>query len=130
MAQRNKLFSYLTDQINQAPEARYYYYNLAPELEKFNRIDTVNMSNEEMNKFRHVAGSKQAINDMGLYGGIKTMIGKEVKDLITPGNSKKDMLEDLKNDARAIKLHFKHPTLDGDGLYNYVFKNHIEPYRK
>jgi hypothetical protein len=49
---------------------------------------------------------------------------------MTPGNNKKDMLYDLKNDVRAIKLHFQQPNLDGENLYNHVFQNYIQPYRK
>ena len=67
---------------------------------------------------------------MGLFCGIKTLLGKEVYDLISGGDSKRDTLFDLKNDARAVKLHFKQPDLEENQLYDYVFDNYIKPYRK
>ncbi|MCM1003573.1 MAG: hypothetical protein NC408_04455 [Candidatus Gastranaerophilales bacterium] len=126
---KNQLFNYLTGQINQTPEARYYNYNLNPRLADFNRADTVNMSDEEMNKFRHVAGTKQVMNDWGAFNGIRAVLGKEVRDLMTGGDSKKDTLYDLVNDARGVKLYFKQPDLDETSLYNHVFNNYIKPYR-
>ncbi len=126
----NKLFSYLTGKINETPEARYYNYNLNPRLAEFNRADTVNMSDEEMNKFRHVAGTKQAMNDLGAFNGMRAVLGKEVRDLITGGDSKRDTLFDLLNDSRGIKLYLKHPKLDETPLYNHVFNNYIKPFRR
>ena len=57
----------------------YYHLNLLPELEAYNRADTVNMSDEEMNKFRHIAGPKQTINDLGFMRGLGFTLGKEKK---------------------------------------------------
>ena len=55
----------------------YYSYSLLPNLESFNRSDIVNMNNDEMNKFRHITGSKQALNDLRLFRGIGALLYKK-----------------------------------------------------
>ena len=68
---KNNLFNNIMDGIRSNVEnsnlGLYYNTSLLPELQDYNRADTVNMSDEEMNKFRHIAGTKQALNDLGSY---------------------------------------------------------------
>lgn len=128
----NNLFNNIMDGIrNKADESQaglYYHLNLLPELQDYNRADTVNMSDEEMNKFRHVAGTKQAINDLGLMKGVGLALGKEIDDFRRDGW--KDTKYDFSNNAEALKLYIKQPNLEGYQLYDYVFDNYIKPYRK
>ena len=122
-----KLLNGIRANANDTPMGLYYNLNLLPDLADFNRADTDNMSNNEMNKFRHIAGTKQAINDTGIRG-LMYSLGNEFYDITRDGWS--DTKEDLKNDFRALKLHIKEPQLDSTELYNYVFQNYIKPYRK
>lgn len=128
----NNLFNRIMDGIrSKADDSQvglYYHLNLLPELEAYNRADTVNMSDEEMNKFRHIAGPKQTINDLGFMRGLGFTLGKEIDDYRKEGL--KDTKFDIKNDLRAIKLHFAYPKLEGYQLYDHVFNNYIKPYRK
>ena len=90
--------------------------------------DTVNMTEEEMNKFRHIASSAQAMQDLEFIDAIKAIFGKEILDISQDGLE--DTLYDLKNDLKALKLHFEHNNLSDDDLYDYVFTKYILPYRK
>ena len=38
------------------------YDNILDDIKRYNRADTVNMSEEEMNRFRHIAGTKQTLS--------------------------------------------------------------------
>ncbi|MCM1003566.1 MAG: hypothetical protein NC408_04420 [Candidatus Gastranaerophilales bacterium] len=131
MEKKSNLADYLLDSIrskyDQKPIGLYYNLTLLPELEDFNRADTVNMSDEEMNKFRHVAGTKQVMNDLGVPRGFGYALGKEIYDFKNDGWN--DTKNDLKNDFRALKLHLKNPGLKDSQLYNHVFTNYITPYR-
>ena len=86
------------------------------------------MNEQEMNQFRHIAGTKQALNDLGSFLGTFYSLGKEVKDTFM-GYKPEDTLFDLKNDLRAYKLHFQQPQLRDKALFDYVFKKYIEPKR-
>ena len=124
----NKVAKMLMGEVPLGREGEYYDYNLLPDLEAFNRADTVNMNDEEMNKFRHIAGSKQALNDLGFPRGLAALLYKEGKDLKN-GDGWEDTKYDLKNDLEAVKLYFNNFGLDGDNLYNYTFQNYIKPNR-
>jgi hypothetical protein len=132
MEGKNNLFNNIMNGIRNNVEnsnlGLYYNTSLLPELQDYNRSDTVNMSDEEMNKFRHIAGTKQALNDLGTVRGTLFSIGKEIDDFRRDGW--KDTKYDLLNDARALKLHLKQPDLDGYQLYDHVFTNYIQPFRK
>ena len=106
----------------------YYNYNLIPNLESYNKADTVNMTEEEMNKSRHIAGSAQAMQDLAFIDAIKAIFGKEILDISQDGLD--DTLYDLKNDLKALKLYFEHHNLTDEELYNYVFTKYILPDRK
>ena len=70
MGNNNNFFKMLVGEVPLGREEEYYNFSLLPDLESYNRADTVNMNDEEMNVFRHTAGSKQALNDLGLPRGI------------------------------------------------------------
>ena len=124
----NKFSQALLGQVPLGQERFYYNYSLLPSLEDYNRADTVNMNEQEMNTFRHLAGSKQSLNDLGLPRGLGALLYKEVKDL-KGGAGLQDTMYDIKNNARALKLYFNNPSLDGEKLNDYVFNNYIEPKR-
>ena len=124
----NEFSKMLLGEVPLGKEQMYYDFSLIPSLEDYNRADTVNMNEDEMNTFRHLAGSKQSLNDLGLPRGLGALLYKEVKDL-KGGAGLQDTMYDLKNDARALKMYFKNPSLDGEQLNDYVFNNYIKPKR-
>jgi hypothetical protein len=75
-----------------------------------------------------LAGSKQSLNDLGLPRGLGALLYKEVKDL-KGGAGLQDTIYDLKNDARALKMYFNNPSLEGEQLDDFVFNNYIKPKR-
>ena len=129
MREKRNLFDMLVGNVPTGREEEYYNYSLLPDLETFNTADTVNMNNNEMNKFRHIAGSKQALNDLGLFRGMGALLYKEYQDMRRDGDWL-DTKQDLKNDVRALKLYIKNPNLDGEQLYKHTFDAYIKPYRK
>ncbi len=114
---------------NKSEFGQYYNNQLLPSLANYNRADTVNMNEQEMNQFRHIAGTKQALCDLNWGRGLFYSLGKEVKDTFM-GYSLEDTLFDLKNDLRAYKLHLQQPGLRDKTLYDFVFNKYIEPKRK
>lgn len=124
----NKFSKMLLGEVPLGKEQMYYDFSLIPSLEDYNRADTVNMNEDEMNTFRHLAGSKQSLNDLGLPRGLGALLYKEVKDL-KGGAGLQDTMHDLKNDARALKMYFNNPSLNGEQLNDYVFNNYIKPKR-
>ena len=124
----NKFSKMLLGEVPLGKEQMYYDFSLIPSLEDYNRADTVNMNENEMNTFRHLAGSKQSLNDLGLPRGLGALLYKEVKD-IKEGEGLQDTLYDLKNDARALKMYFNNPSLEGEQLNDFVFNNYIKPKR-
>lgn len=129
MTKKKSLFEMLVGDVPIDREEEYYNYSLLPDLEGFNRADTVNMNNNELNTFRHTAGAKQALNDLGLFRGLGALLFKEYEDMKNVGNWQ-DTKQDLLNDARAIKMYIKNPNLEGEALYNHAFNTYIKPYRK
>ena len=107
----------------------YYYTSLLPSIEEYNRADTVNMTPNEMNKFRHITGTAQAINDIGIPRTTIYGIAKEAKDLLQHQGIQ-DTIFDIKNNIEGYKIHSKHPELNETKLNDYVFSNYIKPYRK
>lgn len=126
---KDKFVKMLIGEVPLGKERDYYDYSLIPSIEDYNRADTVNMTPQEMNSFRHLAGSKQALNDLGFPRGLGALLYKEWED-IKGGAGFEDTLYDLKNDARAVKMYFKNPELDSENLRDYVFGRYIKPYRK
>jgi len=106
------------------------YNNVLNDIKKYNRADTANMSEQEMNTFRHIAGP--AVMTSNYYPTILTRFfgyGKELKDL-TQGRGLADTLYDLKNNEIGIGIGKQFPNNSNKTLYDYVFKNHIEPKRQ
>lgn len=123
-----RLFNSVKNNFDKSEFGQYYNNDLLPSLANYNRADTVNMNEQEMNQFRHIAGTKQALNDLGSFLGTFYSLGKEVKDTFM-GYKPEDTLFDLKNDLRAYKLHLQQPQLRDTELYNYVFDKYIKPKR-
>ena len=106
------------------------YDNTLDDIKKYNRADTVNMSEQEMNQFRHIAGP--AVLRSNYYpAGFTRFLGwsKEIKDLIQ-GRGFEDTKYDLRNNEIGISIGSKYPNTNNKVLYDYIFKNHIEPQRK
>lgn len=106
------------------------YDTTLDDIKKYNRADTVNMSEQEMNQFRHIAGP--AVLRSNYYPtGLTRFLGwgKEIKDLFQ-GRGLEDTKYDLKNNEIGISIGSKYPNTNNKVLYDYIFKNHIEPKRK
>lgn len=106
------------------------YDTTLDDIKRYNRADTVNMSEEEMNRFRHIAGP--AILTSNYYpAGLTRTLGyiKETKDLFQ-GRGIEDIKYDLKNNEIGINIGLKFPNNSNKALYDYVFNNHIAPLRQ
>lgn len=128
MGNNNNFFKMLVGEVPLGREEDYYNFSLLPDLESYNRADTVNMNDEEMNIFRHTAGSKQALNGLGLPRGIAAFLYKGYQDFKRDKNWE-DAKQDFKNDMRAVGTFIKNPSLSGDKLYDYTFQKYIKPNR-
>ena len=128
MGNNNNFFKMLVGEVPLGREEEYYNFSLLPDLESYNRADTVNMNDEEMNVFRHTAGSKQALNDLGLPRGIAALMYKGFQDVKRDRNWA-DAGHDFKNDMRAVGTFITNPSLSGDELYDYSFQKYIKPNR-
>ena len=106
------------------------YDNIVDDIKKYNRADTVNMTEQEMNQFRHIAGP--AILTSNYYpAGLTRTLGyiKETKDLFQ-GRGIEDTTHDLKNTEIGINIGLKFPNNSNKALYDYIFNNHIAPLRQ
>ena len=106
------------------------YKDVDNDIKNYNRADTVNMSENEMNKFRHIAGP--AILTSELYSPFMTKtLGKfkEAKDILM-GRGLSDTINDLYNNDVGIELGAKSEGINRKTLYDYIFNPHIAPYRK
>ncbi len=106
------------------------YDNILDDIKKYNRADTVNMTEQEMNQFRHIAGP--AVLTSNYYSkGFTNFLGgiKEIKDIFQ-GRGIKDTKQDLKNNEIGINIGLKFPNNSNKALYDYVFNNHIAPLRQ
>lgn len=107
------------------------YNNVLDDIKKYNRADTVNMSEEEMNKFRHIAGPAYLTSKY--YAPEFTNIlgmGKEALDFVR-GRGLEDIKQDYANNQIGIEIGLANRNINGTqkDLFNYIFKEHIEPYR-
>lgn len=105
------------------------YDTTLDDIKKYNRADTVNMTEQEMNQFRHIAGP--AILTSNYYpAGLTRFFGylKETKDMIQ-GKGLEDTKYDLKNNELGISIGLKFPNNSNKTLYDYIFNNHIAPQR-
>ena len=66
--------------------AKIQYNSIVQEIEKYNRKDTVNMTPDEMNRFRHIAASAYYVSS-GYEEIIIEVLGhiKEINDYIKKG---------------------------------------------
>lgn len=108
------------------------YENVLDDIKKYNRADTVNMSEDEMNKFRHIAGPAY-LSSRYYPEWITTGLGygKEIKDLFQ-NRGFPDTNFDLGNNQIGINVGLANRNVKGTqkDLFDYVFKTYIEPYRK
>ncbi|MBR6099412.1 hypothetical protein IKP85_06665 [bacterium] len=120
MDDRDKLFDLIT--------AYGKYEDALDAIKKYNRADTVNMSENEMNKFRHIAGSA-LLSDI-FTPKVVTALGnlKESKDMLV-GRGLDDTLYDYGNNQRGIEIGNKFRGVNPQSLFDYIFKTEIEPYR-
>ena len=100
-------------------------------IEKYNRADTTNMPEKEMNVFRHIAGP--AYLTSGYYPPLFTKAlgwGKEAKDLLV-GRGLKDTQTDLTNNIKGINIGEANRNLKGNykNLFDYIFETEIKPKR-
>lgn len=106
------------------------YKDVDKDIKKYNRADTVNMSETEMNKFRHIAGPAYLTS---VYYTPETTrkFGrlKEAKDFVQ-GRGLKDINFDLSNNEKGIELGEKSQGINQKTLFDYIFKTEIEPYRE
>lgn len=106
------------------------YNNVLDDIKKYNRADTVNMSEQEMNKFRHIAGP--AVFTSNNYpAGLTRFLGygKEVKDLFQ-GRTLADTLFDLTNNETGIAIGKEFKGKPNKTLYDYIFETEIKPNRE
>ena len=92
------------------------YDTTLDDIKRYNRADTVNMSEEEMNRFRHIAGP--AILTSNYYpAGLTRTLGyiKETKDLFQ-GRGIEDIKYDLKNNEIGINIGLKFPNNSNKAL--------------
>ena len=105
------------------------YDNLLDDIKKYNRADTVNMTENEMNKFRHIAGTAFMTSNYYPSAFIRLLgVGKEIKDLFQ-GRGFKDTFFDLGNNEKGLSIGNKFKGNSRNGLFDHIFKTEIEPYR-
>lgn len=109
------------------------YNNVLKDIEKYNRADTVNMNEQEMNKFRHIAGPAYLTGVY--YDPWQTKLlgwGKEAKDLFFQSRGLEDTKFDLGNNQIGINIGLGAKDLNWSqkDLFDFIFKTQIEPYRK
>lgn len=120
MEKRNKLYDLITS---------YGKYNdTLNDIKSYNRADTVNMTEQEMNKFRHIAGPAWLSNYYSPL--VVTGLGnlKESKDLLM-GRSKEDTIFDYWNNQKGIKIGNEKRGIPQKALFDYIFETEIKPYR-
>lgn len=57
-----RLYDSVKNSFDKSEFGQYYNNQLLPSLANYNRADTVNMNEEEMNQFRHITGTKQTLS--------------------------------------------------------------------
>ncbi|MBQ3819396.1 hypothetical protein II810_03010 [bacterium] len=105
------------------------YQGLLDDMKNYNRADTVNMTETEINKFRHIAGPAYFANQVTSKGNTYFLgLAKEFKDLLQ-GRGLSDSMYDLENNKRGIEIGSSIKKVDKKVLFDYIFKTEIEPYR-
>ena len=108
------------------------YDSILSDIKNYNRADTVNMSELEMNKFRHIAGPAYMVNKYYTKGKVNILGAiKEGKDLLQ-GRGWSDTKYDWSNNQKGIDIGLKTRGLNisQKDLFDYIFQTEIKPYRK
>lgn len=105
--------------------AKIQYNSIVQEIEKYNRKDTVNMTPDEMNRFRHIAASALYVQK-GYEEIIVNCLGqlKEIVD-ICKKLSFTDSSLDLKNNQIGRKIGKQFRYKNKKEMFDYIFKTEI-----
>lgn len=105
--------------------AKIQYNSIVQEIEKYNRKDTVNMTPDEMNRFRHIAASALYVQK-GYEEIIVNCLGqlKEIVD-ICKKLSFTDSSFDLKNNQIGRKIGKQFRYKNKKEMFDYIFKTEI-----
>ncbi len=105
--------------------AKIQYNSIVQEIEKYNRKDTVNMTPDEMNRFRHIAASALYVQK-GYEEIIVNCLGqlKEIVD-ICKKLSFTDSSFDLKNNQIGRKIGKQFRYKNRKEMFDYIFKTEI-----
>lgn len=105
--------------------AKIQYNSIVQEIEKYNRKDTVNMTPDEMNRFRHVAASAYYVSS-GYEEIIIEVLGhiKEINDYIKKGGWTDSDFDKINNAiGRKIGKQFRYKNKKE--MFDYIFKTEI-----
>ena len=111
-------------------EALREFENAKREITSYNRADTVNMSPNEMNHFRHIAASAYLIKrgfsefEVELLGNMK-----EIGDFCRKFTWS-DADFDKQNNKKGIRIGKQHRYAGQKDIFDFIFKTEIEPLRK
>lgn len=105
--------------------AKIQYNSIVQEIEKYNWKDTVNMTPDEMNRFRHIAASALYVQK-GYEEIIVNCLGqlKEIVD-ICKKLSFTDSSFDLKNNQIGRKIGKQFRYKNKKEMFDYIFKTEI-----
>lgn len=111
------------------PQVLQRYDNVLNDITKYNRADTVNMNEKEMNKFRHIAGPAFMTSEYYPSALVRFLgVGKEIKDIIQ-GRGLKDTYIDLKNNEKGLNIGNEYKGQPQKTIFNYIFDTEILPNR-
>lgn len=105
--------------------AKIQYNSIVQEIEKYNRKDTVNMTPNEMNRFRHIAASAYYVSS-GYEEIIIEVLGhiKEINDYIKKGGWTDSDFDKINNAiGRKIGKQFRYKNKKE--MFDYIFKTEI-----
>ncbi len=105
--------------------AKIQYSSIVQEIEKYNRKDTVNMTPDEMNRFRHIAASAYYVSS-GYEEIIIEVLGhiKEINDYIKKGGWTDSDFDKINNAiGRKIGKQFRYKNKKE--MFDYIFKTEI-----
>lgn len=109
------------------------YDNVLNDIKNYNRADTVNMNELEMNKFRHLAGPAFLTSAFYPPKLVRALgKGKEFKDKNLQNRGLEDTLFDLKNNEKGIIIGLANKNIKGNqkNLFDFIFETEIKPNRK
>ena len=105
--------------------AKIQYNSIVQEIEKYNRKDTVNLTPDEMNRFRHIAASAYYVSS-GYEEIIIEVLGhiKEINDYIKKGGWTDSDFDKINNAiGRKIGKQFRYKNKKE--MFDYIFKTEI-----